>query len=77
MKCNVNVLAYLMSFVKHKLIYVLQSTQKKKKKKKVLACVRTPLAVENSLCATSLQQYGRRSVTVKQAELFFGLNRFG
>ena len=53
------------------------SRVRKKKKKKVLACVRTPLAVENSLCATSLQQYGRRSVTVKQAESFFGLNRFG
>lgn len=72
MKCNVNVLAYLKSFMKQKLIYVLHSTQKKKK---LLVCVRTPLAVENSLCATRLQQYGHRSVRLKQAEFFFNHNR--
>lgn len=70
MKCNVNVLAYLKSFMKQKLIYVLHSTQKKKN-----CCVRTPLAVENSLCATRLQQYGHRSVRLKQAEFFFNHNR--
>lgn len=50
MKCNVNVLAYLMSFVKHKLIYVLQSTQKKKINKSVSLCSYTPGSGEFPLC---------------------------
>lgn len=48
MKCNVNVLAYLKSFMKQKLIYVLHSTQKKKKT--VSLCSYTPGSGEFPLC---------------------------